>query len=142
MSQAHPNSLTKAERLRGKRAIDALFQAGHKGTTVYPLRAVCAFYPATPHTPHAAILIAVSKHKIKRAVGRNRVKRQVREAYRTNKHALVAALEAAALRVDIAFIWLAPTPLPTNRVEASLKTILCRIAERATRHITPQATRP
>ena len=48
-------------------------------------------------------MVSVPKRCLKHAVDRNRVKRQVREAYRTNKH-LLQPKEGQALL--IAFIWM------------------------------------
>ena len=52
----------------------------------------------------ASILISVPKKRFKRAVKRNLVKRQVREAYRKNKHLLLDALASRNKRLIIAFI--------------------------------------
>lgn len=83
-----PNSYTfsKEERLCSKRLITLLFSKG-SSFNLYPLR----FVYHTPETPLSAgtqLVISVSKRNYKRAVDRNRLKRQVREAYRLNKHML------------------------------------------------------
>ncbi|SIR49435.1 ribonuclease P protein component [Pontibacter lucknowensis] len=83
-----PNSYTfsKEERLCSKRLISLLFSKG-SSFNLYPLRFVY-------HTPEDALsdntqlVISVSKRHFKRAVDRNRLKRQMREAYRLNKHIL------------------------------------------------------
>ena len=56
-----------------------------------------------PEGVPAQVLIATSKRKFHHAVDRNRVKRQLREAYRHNKHLLTDRLPADKA-VDIAFI--------------------------------------
>ena len=53
-----------------------------------------------------SILVSVSKRRFKRAVKRNRVKRQIREAYRMNKHGLLAVLTEKKCRLAVAFIYL------------------------------------
>lgn len=47
----------------------------------------------------------VSKSKFKRAVDRNRIKRLMREAYRTQKHSFLKKLEAENKTVALMFIY-------------------------------------
>lgn len=77
-------TFSKEERLCSKRLISLLFSKG-SSFNLYPLRFVY-------HTPEEStdastqLVISVSKRHFKRAVDRNRLKRQIREAYRLNKH--------------------------------------------------------
>lgn len=67
-------------------------QAGaSRSFSVFPLRAV--YMSVDRQEVPASILISVPKKRFKRAVKRNRVKRQIREAYRKNKGGLWQALE-------------------------------------------------
>jgi ribonuclease P protein component len=83
-----PTSYTfsKEEHLCSKRLISLLFSKG-SSFNLYPLRFVY-------HTPQdmspgpPQVLISVSKRYFKRATDRNRLKRQMREAYRLNKYIL------------------------------------------------------
>lgn len=94
--------LKKAERLCGKKAIDALFAGtDSKSLSAYPIRIV--FRPT--EEAGIRILVSVSKKRFRHAVDRNRVKRQLREAYRLNKH-ILASTEQSTPGMDIAFIWL------------------------------------
>ena len=68
-------------------------------------------------------MVSVSKRCFKHAVDRNRVKRQVREAYRKHK-AIVAEHEIA-----IAFIWLDNHLRSSEKVESSVIRLLQRIDE-------------
>ena len=77
-------TLSKAERLHSKKLIDDLFGGGHsKAMSAFPIRLV--FMPA-PEGESSQMLISVPKRYFHRANKRNRVKRQLREAYRLNKH--------------------------------------------------------
>ena len=78
----------------------------------------------------ASVLISVSKKRFKRAVKRNRVKRQVREAYRKNKSLLTDALEAKGKKLAVAFIWLDDELHASSEVEEKVKKLLQLIAER------------
>ncbi|SRR5690554_6697550 len=72
---------TKQEKLKSKTSIDKLFQEG-KGIVKFPIK-----MQYMPHSkPTHQIAFSVPKRNFKRAVDRNRIKRQLREAYRLNKH--------------------------------------------------------
>ena len=123
------DTLCKAERLCSKLQIEKLFSGGSKSFSVYPLRVV--FMPVKREEGAlASILISVSKRRFKRAVKRNRVKRQVREAYRKNKHELLGFLNERAEGMAIAFIYLADGLVPTGEIERKMKIILARIMEK------------
>ena len=80
--------------------------------------------------PAASIMVSVPKKRFKRAVKRNRVKRQIREAYRMHKDILLDALEAAGRKVAVAFIWLDNELHDSSEVEAKVKKLLQLVAER------------
>ena len=74
-------TLCKAERLNSKILIGKMFEGGvSKSFSIFPIRVV--YMPVEQGEAPASILISVSKRRFKRAVKRNRVKRQIREAYR------------------------------------------------------------
>lgn len=77
------NSFSKQERLTGKIAIDRLFTSG-KSFFVYPFLIQYELIHEERAIP-TRVLISVSKRKFKRAVDRNSIKRQIREAYRQLK---------------------------------------------------------
>ena len=100
-------TLGKKERLNSKTLIERLFLGGSKSFPAFPLRVVyMSVEPVEEDMAAASILISVPKKRFKRAVKRNLVKRQVREAYRKNKHLLLDALASRNKRLIIAFIWL------------------------------------
>lgn len=122
----------KAERLCSKKTIEALFGGGHKSVSVYPIRAVFMPVPNedTCLSPinNTQILISVSKRHFKHAVDRNRVKRQLREAYRLNKHLLLDTLPEGE-HLAIAFIWLSDELFKSDVIQAKVKKLLLRITE-------------
>jgi len=124
------NTLNKAERLCSKLQIEKLFAGGSKSFSIYPLRVV--FMPVEKKEDAlASILISVPKKRFKRAVKRNRIKRQVREAYRKNKHELLHFLGERAEGMAIAFIYLADEFVSSEEVERKMKTLLARIIEKS-----------
>ena len=127
MERATANTLHKSERLCKKKIIGKMFEGGASSFALFPLRVV--YVPLEELDAPVAILVSVSKRKFKRAVKRNRVKRQIREAYRTNKHVLLAALKEKQLRLAIAFIYLSNELADSSLIEERMKSALSHIAE-------------
>lgn len=124
------NQLRKAERLHRKTVIDLMFTGGiSKSFSVFPLRVVYMSIPEQDE--QASILISVSKKRFKRAVKRNRVKRQIREAYRKNKHDLLDILSEREQKIAIAFIYLSDELVSSDVIEEKMKVLLARIAEKS-----------
>lgn len=120
-------TLCKAERLCSKKLIEKMFASGSRSFSLYPLRVV--YLPAEELQVPASILTSVSKRRFKRAVKRNRVKRQIREAYRKNKHTLIEALAGRDTRLAIAFIYLSDKLADSTLIEERMRVALARIAE-------------
>jgi len=95
-------TFSKEERLCHKRLISLLFAKG-SSFNLYPLRFV--YYTPQDLPPgQTQVLLSVSKRYFKRAVDRNRLKRQMREAYRLNKHTFIQDPEQAPRLLGILYI--------------------------------------
>ena len=116
------NTFGKRERLCSLLAIEELFKGGHQSMSAYPIRAVFM----TTDTPGVKILVSVSKRHFKRAVLRNRVKRQIREAYRLNKNILT---DTETKGLHIAFLWLSRDLFDSKTVTGKIQNLLHRINE-------------
>lgn len=125
---AERNTLSKQERLSRRLLIDRLFGEGSKSLLAFPLRVIYA--PVGEEEERASMLVSVSKKRFRRAVKRNRVKRQVREAYRKNKHSLLRILEEKGKHIVFAFLWLDDKLYASDRVEEKVKNLLARMAEK------------
>lgn len=132
-------SLPQSERINSKKQIDRLFRGGgSKAMTAAPLRMVYmadirqADSPsANAHQPMAQMMVSVPKRYFKRAVKRNYVKRQVREAYRLNKHILASHLaETGDKTVSLCFIWTSDRLLSTAEVMKRMANLLTRLVEK------------
>ena len=96
----------REERLRGEALIERLFhREGSRSMAAFPLRMVYMKTASDGAGALPQVLISVPKRCLKHAVDRNRVKRQVREAYRRNRYRLVESLGGDGVRgLLIAFI--------------------------------------
>ncbi len=130
--------MRKPERLNKKKIIEKMFAGGSRSFSIFPLRVV--WLPVEELDVQASILISVSKRRFKRAVKRNRIKRQIREAYRLNKQILLAPLTEKNSRVAIAFIYLADELMNSALVEEKIKAALTRIVEKISAEQTVQPT--
>ncbi len=120
------NVFTKAERLCSRKAIEALFAGGARAFTVFPFRVVFHQVDDNAGVP-VSVLVSVSKKRFKHAVDRNRVKRQIREAYRKNKHSLAAFLEGRQAGLHLAIIYLGNELQSSSKIESRVAELLGRI---------------
>lgn len=125
-----PQTFRKGERLYLKRYIDRLFAGGSKSLLAFPLRLVYVCVEENALDEPVSLLISVPKKRFRRAVKRNRVKRQIREAYRRNKYLLLDPVHEKGLHLIIGIIWLGDELIPTAAVERRLVNLLQRLAER------------
>ncbi len=145
------NGFPKSQRLCSTKLIDELFAGGNSHSlTVYPLKLVYTILPSpftlhpSPFTLHPSpnvpspksvpspknqVLISVSKRHFKHAVDRNRVKRQVREAYRLNQSLLAEVVPEGKLLL-VAFVWMSDRLLPSDAVANRVKAALTRLSQR------------
>ncbi|MBO6288471.1 MAG: ribonuclease P protein component [Prevotella sp.] len=118
-------TLGKKERIKHLSAIRALFDGG-KSIVAFPVRAIYHIRKHEENQPVASVLVSVPKRHFKHAVDRNRVKRQLREAFRLNKQMLSLPEKTHA---DIAFVWLDDKHYDTRQVEKRVRKLLVRINE-------------
>lgn len=121
----------KSERLCRKILIDRLFAGGSKSILAFPIRMV--YLPVEKEsTPEpVSILISVPKKRFRRAVKRNRVKRQIREAYRHHKTILIDKInEKNENHLIIGFIWLGDELHESAEINKKISNLLTRLIER------------
>lgn len=124
-------TLSKEERISGRKQIEKLFGGGSRSLSAFPLRLVYLLADREPQEPAAKILVSVPKRHFKHAVKRNRVKRQVREAYRKNKHLLLERMETAQEKTLLmAFIWLDRQLHDSAEVDEKVCSLLQRVGEK------------
>lgn len=127
MPTATRNTFKKSERLCSQILIDRLFQGESRSVAAFPIRAV--FLPVDAEVqPGVSILISVPKKRFHDAVDRNRVKRQIREAYRKHKHALVAQMAAQGRGLLVAFVYVSDKIESTSYIEKRMTLLLEKIS--------------
>ncbi len=130
MQERSANTFTKEERICSKLQLDRLFNGRSFSMSAYPIRAVFCREEALADEVKVKIMVSVPKKCFKRAVKRNRVKRQIREAYRLNKRCISDKLDSANGVLLVAFIWLDNKLWPTSEVEKKMKSLMNRISEK------------
>ncbi|MCI6503644.1 MAG: ribonuclease P protein component [Prevotella sp.] len=117
------NAFPKSQRLCERHLIDSLFVPGNsRSFTSYPLRLVIS----VSETADNQLMISVPKRCLRHAVDRNRVKRQVREAYRNNRRLLTLP---EGQHVVMAMIWLDSHHYPSSKVTAKVCNLLRKASE-------------
>ena len=128
MSDKNNYRLKKEEKVIGENRIDSLFIEG-KSFVAFPLRVVYHMTELSL-TSSVSMLVSVPKKRIKSAVKRNRIKRQVREAYRLNKYYLDTVTESIDHHLDIAFVFVREELMEYSIIEKGMRKGLTEIANR------------
>jgi ribonuclease P protein component len=121
-------TFSKKERIVSNLLIETLFGQGNsESLAAYPIRVIYTQIEQQQDCAPVQILISVPKKRFKHAVDRNRVKRQVREAYRHHKQLLYNKVEEGK-QLLVAFVWLSDKHMPSSEVEKKIKMLLEKIA--------------
>jgi len=98
--------------------------------SAFPIRVVYRLVEPQPNAAQIQMLVSVPKKHFKRAVKRNRVKRQIREAYRKHKHVLWDKASEGDKALLLSFIWLDDNLHDSTEIESCVTRLLTRIAEK------------
>ena len=128
------NFFPKAEKLCSDKLIDKLFTDGNREIGSFPVRLVYLQVPAE-EISGINLLVSVSKRHFKRAVKRNRVKRQLREYYRLNNQKLKSILAADNQGLLLALIYtdgkLWSTEKLNKRLDSAFEKLLSAIGRKS-----------
>lgn len=118
-------SFRKGEILRQKKLISRLFNEG-SSFYIYPFRVFWLSIPLESPYP-AQVMVSVGKKSFKHAVDRNRIKRQVRESYRLQKHELYHFLNDHQHQCAIGLLYTSNTKINSTEMDQKIKAVIKRL---------------
>lgn len=124
------NTFSKSERLHQDLIIASLFSAG-QNFFIRPFKVYFLSVSNSNFITPVKILISVPKKHIKNATDRNKIKRQIREAIRKNKHPLYDMLLNKKKNIAIAIIFNSKKITTFNEIENKIKITLNRLTQEA-----------
>ena len=124
----------KTERLKSERIIQKLFNKQGASFAMYPLRLVWMQVEQPMSDAPVQFGVSVPKKKFRKAVDRNRLKRQIRETWRLHKHQLFAATTNGAGQYCFMVLYTANEPLSYTEIEVSMKRIIKKFVKN---HLNP-----
>ena len=119
-------SFPKKERLCSRLQLEQLLTL-KQSVFSYPLKCYFQFLPSSSENEVCRMAVSVPKKLEKTAVGRNRIKRWVREAYRLNKHLLCRKISGSGEVVNMLFVCVGKEKLTYAVIEKSVMEILSKL---------------
>tara|TARA_B100000809_G_scaffold249628_1_gene281186 strand:- start:601 stop:1002 length:402 start_codon:yes stop_codon:yes gene_type:complete len=118
-------SFSKDERLCSKILIDEVFEKGKKQKT-FPF--IATYLPIDKSDcdweSQVRIVVSVPKRRVKFAVRRNRLKRQIKEAYRLNKSDFYSNLKQKDINLALFLIYIGKENENYSFIEKKIKVLL------------------
>ncbi len=133
LANREDNTFGKKEHLCKHTLIDELFGGKAMVQTTWPFRMVYLLVDKDNLREYVPVqvMVSVSKRFFKRAVKRNRVKRQLREAYRHHKHLLVERMASMPdKQLLLAIVWQEANLCDSAKVDAKMEKGLQRLVEK------------
>jgi len=132
---AGTHSFPASQKLKSRKVIGQLFESG-KIAKSYPIRAVYNISDFNPeyHKDHVQMGISVPKRLFKKAVDRNRIKRQVREAYRMYHAPLLTLAKEKNLYFAIMMIYIDRKEPDFQYLEKKVKNLIGQLKSTLTDH--------
>ena len=97
------NHFPKSEKLKQEKVIKQLFSKG-KSVYKYPFKLLWLANSQAEEGTNPKVLVSVPKRAFKKAVDRNRIKRQIKEAYRLNKSEWLGELDNKPAYLAIIYV--------------------------------------
>lgn len=117
---------SKQEKVISLKIIQALYSKGNHSIFVFPFKVSVVF--VTEQLASCQVLITVPKRNFKKAVDRNRIKRQIREIYRLNKNVLLTHPEFENKQIAISIAFIDKTDLAYKQAETAMLKVFKLIA--------------
>lgn len=120
-------TLSAQERIKSRKNIETLFRSG-KAFFVYPYKVIYLFESDGNPTP-LQFMVSVPKKQFKHAVDRNRIKRQIREAWRTQNIDLKHQIEEKKTTLQVAFLYQTKEMLPYSDLQKAILKAIGRLEQ-------------
>lgn len=120
-------TLPKSERLHAEKSIKELFEKG-SSFFLYPFKIVFWVGEGLEESPNQ-VLFSVSKKKIKKATGRNYIKRRLKEAYRLNKSILPPS------GLLLGFVFVGEAKMSFGELEPKMKQVLQKLPNELSKNL-------
>lgn len=131
MSKVHPSyRFSKAEKLCSKLLIEAIYERGEKIKSFPFILNYLEVDEATEMDFPVQITTAVPKRKVRLAAKRNRLKRQIREAYRLNKLTLITEASTQNKKLALFLIYIGKEKQSYDFIEKKLILLLETLKQR------------
>ena len=120
------NTFGKQERLCSSTLIDRLFSEGNRQISAFPVRLV---WLLADDIEGIQVLISAPKRNFHHAVDRNRIKRQIREFYRTNSATLKETVASKGKGLMLAFLFNDSKLWESDKLTERLGTAMGKLVE-------------
>jgi ribonuclease P protein component len=118
--------LPKQARLKSRTALETIFAAG-KSFTVFPIKVFYRIIPRENEKIPVQAGVGVSSRNFKKATDRNRIKRLLRETYRTQQELLTIP---EGQKLEVFFLFLAKELPVFSELKIGIETVLKKLNER------------
>jgi ribonuclease P protein component len=122
-------TLSAPERLKSRKDIETLFQSG-KAFLIYPFRVLFLLEQSKESVQPLAFMVSVPKRNFKKASARNRIRRQIKEAYRLQKNPLKLALSEQGRHLQCAFLYQGKEAISYSDMQAAMLQCLTKLEKK------------
>lgn len=126
-------SFSREEHLKSRKRITSLFAEGF-AVKSFPLRAQLRFVPEVEDRKLLEIGFVVSKRSFKKAVDRNRIKRQMIEVFRLNREELMQTLAHEHCYIDVMLIFVHREHVSFEQLEKAWKKLQSKLIDEVQNH--------
>lgn len=122
-------TLSAKERIKSRKDIETLFRSG-KAFFVFPFKVI---YRIGEEAGGLQFMVSVPKKQFKRANDRNKIKRQTREAWRTQNLVLKEKIIITGRKTQVAFLLQTKESIPFQTISEAVKKSVHKLEEIASK---------
>ena len=123
-------TFNRAERLKSRKVIQALFNRQGQSFAQYPLRLVWMPMAERKSAYPVQFGLSVPRRHFKKAVIRNTLRRRIREAYRLHKHEIYSALTDDDGQYAFMILYMGKDQHPYQDIEKAMQLIIRRFIKK------------